>query len=131
MREPDFDSYTLEELLQAYSGIDREKWPDRAKKIEGILNKPENVAKLKHRDDSPQKEDSVFKLKWKLYGSICMLPILLISLSTEVLYIPTKHGFLRYDESPNAFIFVVIFMFGLGSLSFYQGYTGLAKHKKA
>ena len=34
---PDFNGYTLEELLEAQAGINREKYPERAKEIDNLI----------------------------------------------------------------------------------------------
>ena len=47
MPEPDYDSYSLQELQEVYNRIKRDRYPDRFKKVEAILNCPEKVAKLK------------------------------------------------------------------------------------
>jgi len=44
---PDYESYSLEELYEAYNSVNRESWPDRVKQIEEILNDPEKVQVLK------------------------------------------------------------------------------------
>jgi hypothetical protein len=46
MIEPNYDSYSLEELREVYHKIDREKWPDRFKKVESLLNESGKDEKL-------------------------------------------------------------------------------------
>ena len=47
MKEPDYDSYTLEQLLDVRKNIDRESYPERFHRIENILNDGEKLEKLK------------------------------------------------------------------------------------
>jgi len=52
MQEPDYDSYSLQELQGVYNRIDRERFPDRYNKVEAILKCPEKVAKLKQEAEN-------------------------------------------------------------------------------
>lgn len=35
--QPDFDSYSIAQLLEAHAGINRDKYPDRAARIEALI----------------------------------------------------------------------------------------------
>ncbi len=47
MKEPDYDNYSLEQLYEALEMIDRERWPERVRKIESLLSEPESFRRLK------------------------------------------------------------------------------------
>ncbi len=79
---------------------------------------------------SKSKHEPVYKLWWKLIGSIIVFPLLVLALTDGVLYIPSRHGFLNTEESPEAMGIALAVLFPLCVYSFYQGVTGLYKKFK-
>jgi len=112
MEEPDFESYSLEELKQVYHRIDRVRFPDRFLKIEAILNNPEKVAKLESNplsgDDLPPLSELIKRkfIHWCTEYSFkeCMYTtaIFLVWLAYTVLsgQFATKTGYISVSDSP-------------------------------
>jgi hypothetical protein len=47
MDEPDYDTYTLEELQHVYHRINSDRYPERFERVKAILNDPVKIEKLK------------------------------------------------------------------------------------
>lgn len=76
-----------------------------------------------------KKNNSSGMLRWKFYGSIIMLCLVVVGIMTGTLYLPSPSGFLYRSEDPEMFWFITAFCFLLACYSSYEGYTGLKKHK--
>jgi hypothetical protein len=114
MQEPDYESYSLEELQQVYNGINREKWPERYKKVKAILNDPVNVEKLK-LEAQKESENSMFgpegspeRKGWGWFY-LC-IGLILLSTGTFV----SKTGSFEIESWPvRIFVFAIIGGVGL------------------
>lgn len=47
MSSLNYERYNLDELHDVLENIDREKWPDRVAQVEGILNDPKRIKRLR------------------------------------------------------------------------------------
>ena len=63
-----------------------------------------------------------YMLWWKFLGGLLVLVLLFIAKSTGTLYIPTRNGFMNYQETSSLMIY---FFWGITIFSLWQGGYGL------
>lgn len=77
-RKPDYKKYTLEELEDVLSNIDKERFPERYNEIVELLNNPKHRKRLERQQKKINTERReyqvaghfVFVIAWGLMGSI-------------------------------------------------------------
>lgn len=114
MKEPDYDSYTLEQLLDVRKNIDRESYPERFHRIENILNDEEKLEKLKLAQEKVDEERRIERreenvafnglLIW-LYGIVALSGFLI-----------TRHGSSIQIDSTITRVVIGVVLFVVGFL---------------
>jgi len=92
--QPNFESYTYEELLQARSSVNKEKYPENYQTIVSLLSNPEFVGQQKERKEE-RKED----LKYSTFGLRVLASIIDGLLFVLVIYIESL--ILGFEYSPH------------------------------
>ena len=123
MQEPDYSSYSLEELKDVLRVIDRDNYPDR-------VLKAQNEIKLRESDKLPEEgvkskpapEQAAPKKQGKKSARVIVLAIwpALVFLSIYFGKLPSRNGFVTYDENPGLFVFCIMIFIGVG-IYFYNG----------
>jgi hypothetical protein len=72
-----------------------------------------------------KESETILTIWWKFIGSIIVSIIGVVGLVTGTLYIPAKGRFLTEQTDPNSFWVLLIFLFLISSLSFWQGGYGI------
>ncbi|MFC0118489.1 hypothetical protein [Pseudoalteromonas xiamenensis] len=72
-----------------------------------------------------KENETTFTIWWKFIGSIVVSIIGVIALVTGTLYIPARDRFLTEQTDPNMFWLLLVFLFLLSALSFWQGSYGI------
>ena len=76
MNEPDYDSYSLEELYDAKANIDKLAYPDRLNRINELIHEKEQILKSQDIRNNNPKDSSGFsneKVNYKLRFGILFL----------------------------------------------------------
>lgn len=123
MHEPQYSTYTLEELTDSLKHIDKEAFPTRAKSIELEIEQrkagvpPKQVVKTFESHSSPSKIE-----KGKKSARGIVLAIWPATVFFSIFYgkLPSRNGLISYQEEPGLFVTSLIIFIGVG-FYFYHG----------
>jgi hypothetical protein len=112
--EPHYSNYTLEELYDVLEHIDRDSYPERAKKIKEIIQ-------VKMKDEAVKKESKKFTPKGKYLFSVSILSLIIVATLLLGL-IPMKGlSWVTKEETPS-FYWAVVFGLALLTLFYFNKY---------
>ncbi len=116
MSMPDYESYSLRDLIDVLNNIDRDKYPDRVQAIENILNDNEKYLILKAQHEEMLKQEEADDFEDEEPGAAIgfrLIVTAILLLSTGSLH--TDFGAI-YIESLGMRIFISVLLL-LGSLA--------------
>ncbi|MFZ8201642.1 hypothetical protein [Alteromonas portus] len=117
MNEPNFASYTLEELEDILTQIDKAQFPDRVLTIKKEIARrrsgapAENHSPLDTTNSSPH---NTKKGKKSARGIVLAVWPATVVFSVYFGKIPSRNGFIHYAEEPRLFIICLLVFIGVG-----------------
>lgn len=128
---PDYQSYTQDELLDALEHIDKDAWPDRYAEIKIHLQKFADEAKENAVSNSKKGEKSWWR---KIDFNKPKEKIITLGFTLWTLYIlfngqiSAKNSDISFDESPKTYVFFVAFFIAILG---WRLYGHLTSHNKS
>lgn len=117
MDEPDYSSYTLEELEDVCKHIDKITFPNRAIKIQKELARRQSgipALKQTQSDNSDSSLPPVKKGKKSARGLVLAIWPATVILSIYYGKLPSRNGMIHYSEEPGLFITCLLVFIGVG-----------------
>jgi hypothetical protein len=116
---PDYQSYTEEELLDAFEHIDKDAWPERYAEIKKYLQKYADEAKENTVSNSNNRKDSENSWWRKIDFSKPKEKIITLGFTLCTSYIlfagkiSAKNSDISFDESPKTYVLFVAFFIAI------------------
>lgn len=133
--EPSYETYSLKELVEALSSIDREAYPERVAKITAEIDMrrgpqaPKSDTKIKESseelNDSKESDEedqpiSIFSRVLFIAAAIVMFYSSWESIVNEQAY--SREGIVTLEDSPYSYYFRILIFFSMGVALLYSGF---------
>ena len=112
MKDPNYKNYSFEELVNVLSRIDKEKFPDRVKKIQDEIISRAPHFDLESREVSDDNLDVGENWKDNLTSGLALIAYGVVTLLSGSLYL--RYSKISFSDVPELLIFIVIGLFIAG-----------------
>ena len=93
--KPDYKKYSLVQLKEALHSIDREKWPERVKEIENILNDPKAISKLTNQERKKIAEPDInIEMPRIIFGIFMLISACVLAVKGDLI---GRHGVVHIE----------------------------------
>ena len=130
---PDYQSYTEDELLDAFENIDKDAWPERYAEIKKYLQKFADEAKENTGNETDNNESSEKPWWRKIDFNKPKEKVITLGFTLWTLYIlytgqiSAKNSEISFEESPKIYVFFVAFFI---AILVWRMYGHVTSHNK-